>query len=530
MTFILLQKYLSAIDRVILKYRLRVADMKYDVIIIGAGLGGLTAGATLAKRGKKVLLIEQHAIPGGCATTFKRKDYVVEVGLHELDGLDKDDSKTEIFKELGVFEGVEFIKLPEFYRYINARVDVVVPDDYREAIDVLIKHFPHEEKGIRKFFKVVIGLCREINRLPTKPWKMLLMLPVFPFLFPNIMFREKQNLGDLMDSIIRDEDLKLVLLANLAYYHDDPYTMSLLFYGTAQGSYFSGGGHFIKGGSQKLSDYLASVIIDNAGEVIYKHMVTAIITENGRAVGVRYKKKSDDDSEIKEASGSFVIANAAIPNVVNELLPPSAARDRLAAEIAGQEIACSLLSIYLGFKKAPKELGNRYYSTFVSGEGLSSQSEWAASHKWDFSKRGYVFVDYSQIDARLAPEGKGLGVIVTVDYLSDWENLPPEEYKAKKEDVAQVLIARLDKLVPGIKDEIEYYEVGTPKTIKRYTLNPQGTAYGFAQTPGQAGRKRIPQRAPIENLYFASAWTMPGHGFSGAIMSGYLCAEAISKK
>ena len=139
-------------------------------------------------------------------------------------------------------------------------------------------------------------------------------------------------------------------------------------------------------------------------------------------------------------------------------------------------------------------------------------------------------MDYSQIDSGLAPEGKAVGVIVTIDYLSNWENLSPEEYKAKKEEVARMYIDRLDKLVPGIKEEIEYYEVGTPKTIKRYTLNPGGTPYGFAQTPDQAGRKRIQQRSPVENLYFASAWAMPGHGFSGVIMGGYLCAEEILKK
>ena len=96
--------------------------------------------------------------------------------------------------------------------------------------------------------------------------------------------------------------------------------------------------------------------------------------------------------------------------------------------------------------------------------------------------------------------------------------------------MAQVFIERLDKLIPGIKEEIELYEVGTSKTIKRYTLNPEGTAYGFAQIPKQAGRKRIQQKSPIEKLYFASAWTMPGHGFSGAIIGGYRCAEEILKR
>jgi all-trans-retinol 13,14-reductase len=228
--------------------------MNYDVIIIGSGLGGLTAGAKLSKEGKKVLLIEQHTIPGGCATTFRRKDFSVEVGLHEIDNLNDEDPKTKILQELGVLKHVEFLRVPEFYRYINSRVDIVLPDNYNQAIDVLIKRFPHEEKGIRRFFKVILGSCREANRIPRKRWKFLLHLLLFPILYPNVLRFENRTLGPFLDATIQDEDLKLVLLANLGYYHDDPYTMSLLFYAIAQGSYFSGGGYFIKGGSQKLSN------------------------------------------------------------------------------------------------------------------------------------------------------------------------------------------------------------------------------------------------------------------------------------
>jgi phytoene dehydrogenase-like protein len=503
--------------------------MKYDVIIIGAGLGGLTAGAKLAKDGKKVLMIEQHTVPGGCATTFKRKDFIVEAGLHEMDGLDDGDPKRKIFRDLGVFDHVEFVRVPDFYRFTNQRIDIVIPDNPTKAIDVLVKRFPRDEKGIRKFFGIILNLRKELNRYPRGKWKTLALLPVFPILYPNVVFRENQTVGKLLDSLIHDEDLKLVLLANLGYYHDNPYTMSLLTYALAQASYFIGGGHYIKGGSQKLSDYLASVIKNNGGEVILRHLVTGIITEDNKAVGVKYRKTSGSNAETQEAFADYIVANAAIPNVVNELLPPSEVKNRLASDIAKQEIACSLTTVYLGFKKPPTELGNKHYSTIVFSENMTTQSEFIkrTGEDWSWSNRGFAFVDYSQIDSRLAPQGKGLGVICTSDYLSDWENLSKEEYKTKKEEVARILTERLNKVIPGIKDEIEYCEVSTPKTIKRYTLNPQGTAYGFAQIPKQAGRKRIRHKSPIDNLYFASAWTYPAHGFTGTILGGYWCAEEI---
>jgi len=504
--------------------------MKYDVIVIGGGLGGLTAGTKLAKEGKKVLLIEQHTIPGGCATTFQRKEFKVEVGLHEIDGMNEDDPKTKVFQELGVYNHVQFVRVPEFYRFINSRVDIVLPDNYIDAIDVLIKKFPHEEKGIRRFFNVILGLHREANRMPRKKWKFLLQLLIFPILYPNIFRRENQTLGPFLDAVIQDEDLKLVLLANLGYYHDNPYTMSLLFYAVAQGSYFSGGGYFVKGGSQELSNYLSEVIRTNGGEVLLRHLVTGILVDSNRAIGVRYRKTSGNHVETLEAYGKFIIANAAIPNVVNELLPPCQGRDKLAEMIRDQMIACSLFSVYLGFKKSPKELGNKHYSTFVGTENITSQKQVAEGMKSDFSLRGFVFVDYSQIESQLAPDGKALGVICTMDYLADWEHLSREDYKRKKDGTAQTLIGRLDKLIPGIKEEIEYCEVATAKTIKRYTLNPEGTPYGFAQIPQQAIRKRIQHKSPVENLYFASAWTMPGHGFSGTIMGGYWCAEDVLRK
>jgi len=114
-----------------------------------------------------------------------------------------------------------------------------------------------------------------------------------------------------------------------------------------------------------------------------------------------------------------------------------------------------------------------------------------------------------------------------MDYLSDWDNLPEEEYKIKKKRVGGIFVERLEKLIPGIKEQIDYYEVATAKTVKRYTLNPGGAVYGFAQTPERVRNEKIQS---VENLHFASAWTKIGGGFSGAIFSGYLCAIDVLRK
>lgn len=502
--------------------------MNYDAVIIGGGLGGLTAGAKLAKAGQRVLLVEQHAVVGGCATTFRRKDFTVEVGLHEMDGPVPGDIKTELFAELGIRQHVKMARVPEFYRFVNGRVDVVVPDDARAAELALIERFPHEAKGIKRFFKTILRIRREIQRIP-HGWKMLLALPLAPVLFPTVMLAERRTVGQLVDQVIDDEDLKLVLLANLGYYHDDPHTLSLLLYGAAQGGYYEGGGYYVKGGSQLLSNHLASVIRDNGGEVVLRHLVTEILVEGGRAAGIRYRRRLGKDAQVKEARAGCVIANAAVPNVAEQLLPPSPARDQLREKIRGLQVGPSLLTVYLGFSRPPRELGNTCYSTFVYDEGVTRLKDWTRSNQYDFDRRTFVFVDYSQIDARLAPPSKALGVICTGDRLEDWEGLDRAAYRARKAEAARMLLARLEQLVPGIGETIEYQEVATARTVKRFTLNPQGTAYGYAQIPSQVGRNRLSQRSPLPGLYFASAWSEPGHGFSGAMIGGYICAKRILK-
>jgi phytoene dehydrogenase-like protein len=477
--------------------------MKYDIIIIGAGLGGLTAGAKLAKEGKKVLLIEQHKIPGGCATTFKRGDFTMEVGLHEMDGPSPRDMKTRIFNELDVFDNVRFIKVPEFYHFVNDRINITIPHDPEEAIKKLKGLFPEDTEGIETFFNKILNPKKK----PTENTD-----PI------------EKSLGEFLDSIIQNEDLKLVLLGNLGYFHDDPYSISLTYYSVAQGSYFNGGASFIYNGSQILSDHLSDFIQKHGGTVLLDHIVTEIFQEDKKLAGVTYMKKSTS-SELIRVYADEIVANAAMPNIA-ELLPEESGI-KLKKEIQNQTTGASLLTIYFGFKKPLKTIGNQHYSTFVFDSSIKTQADIIKNNKGDFHKRSFTFIDYGQIDSGLAPEGKSVGAICCIDYLNDWEHLTQQDYKEKKEKVAEIFIGRLEKLIPGIKDAIDYYEVATSSTIKRYTLNPGGAVYGFAQTPF---KPVLDTSGIADNLHFASAWGKTGGGFSGAIYSGFLCAYNILRK
>ncbi len=506
---------------------MHIQPKKYDIIIIGSGLGGLTAGAKLAKDGKKVLLIEQHHKPGGCATTFKRKCYTMEVGLHALDGLDTNDPKRKLLEELGVFEHVEFVTAPEFYRIKNKRIDISIPNSRDKAIKLLIKKFPQEERGIKKFFRTIHAIQRENNRLPLVRWKLFVLLPFFPILFPNIFFNTFKTIGKFLNNEITNDDLKIILAGNILYYHDDPLTMSLIYFSVAQASFYNGGSHYIKEGSQKLSDYLAQVVKENNGEILFNHQAEKILSKKGRAIGVQYAPLSAKNSEKLYAKAKIIIANTAIPNAAAMLCGKE--QQRLKKKIQHLRSPCSLMAVYIGFKSNLQELGNEHYSTFLMNDRIKKLSDMKKNFRDTFSERSFFFTDYGQIDSGLAPRSKAVGTASTADYFVDWEKLDQEAYTKKKEEVAQALFKRLECLLPGITDKIDHYEVGTPKTIQRFTRNPHGIVYGFAQLPRQAGIFRLPCKSPVKNLYFASAWASPGGGFTGAMLSGWLCAHEVAR-
>lgn len=479
--------------------------MKYDVIIIGAGLGGLTAGATLAREGKKVLLLEQHDRPGGCATTFKRRDFTMEVGLHEMDGLHPGDTKTRIFRELGIFDRVTFLELPEFYRFYNGRQDLVIPHDAALASGILKEAFPGEENGIDSYFYHLLNARRIMVQHRGQPEK---------------------SIGAFLDEIITNDDLKLVLLGNLAYFHDDPYSLSWLYYLTAQGSYFQGRANFIRGGSQQLSNALKEIIEEHGGEVRVNCLVTSIDYQGSLPAGVTFRMVRGKEQGSSSVSGKEIIVNAAVPTLAGHLLSPADGK-KLSENLTGNQIGASLLTVYFGFKKPLRELGYTHYSTFVFDPTVNFQKDIPENNHADFGKRSFTLVDYSQVDAGLAPEGKGVGAVCCVDYPEDWEDLDKEEYERLKGDVADTFSERCERLIPGFMNAVEYAEVGTALTVERFTRNPRGAVYGFAQHPDRptAYLKALP-----ENVHIASAWGKYGGGFSGAILCGYMTASELLRR
>ena len=423
--------------------------MKYNTIVIGGGLAGLTAGAILTKFGKKVLLLEQHHKPGGCATTFKRGDFIIEVGLHEMSGLAENGTPLQIFDMLDVNHQVEFLQVPEYYAVLSDREKFVLPHGYDAATKALIDRYPEDEKGIKRFMKLIANIRKEGVKLPRTPLKRKLIYPFMPLLYPNIVEASRHTVGSWLDKYITNENAKLDLVAHIGYWGDDPYTLSMFYYGLPQSGFIESGGHFIKGGSQQLSNHLAAYIEKHGGSVLLGKKADKIVTHNGQVTAVTFRDSFNESLEPVTIPCDNVVANCAIPLVPDMLDEPHATS--LKQQISSKTISCSLLCLYLGFKTDVEAFGVKHYSNVIEGDDVKTLKDVHPNQLGDWSKRSFIFVDYGKIDAQLAPPDKSVGAICGVDYLKNWDGLSKDEYKAKKEEVAQVLLQRLEKQFPGIR-------------------------------------------------------------------------------
>src|SRR5712664_2793692 len=268
---------------------------RYDVVVIGAGLGGLTAGAILARAGRKVIVIDRSNAVGGAASSYKSGDLFVEGSLHETsDPHDPRDPKHSVLMRAGVIDAVKWIPGGALYEARGGPLDqpFVMPDNFDAAKRALTERFPEARAGIHQMLGEMERIASAMGTLsqgtdafrnPRKTLGALLKL------VPAV--RDwRLSLSQKLDRIFDDnEAAKCALAANLSYYHDDPATLWWIYCAMAQGSYLLSGGRFVRGGSQRLSSALARAIRVAGGEVLVRRVVSHIaLDRQGHASAVTH--------------------------------------------------------------------------------------------------------------------------------------------------------------------------------------------------------------------------------------------------
>ena len=204
---------------------------QFDAIIVGSGLGGLTAAATLAKNGCQVAVFERHSQPGGYATTFFRDDFEFEVSLHAMSGIGTSENPGPLYafyEKLGILDKVNFIPMDDLYRTIGEGVDITVPKHPEKAEAALIAAFPHEATGIHALIDQMMTVGEEVQLIReggygTSPLSTLAR-------FPSLAHAAGTTVSDVMDELIGDQKVKLVLGQRWGYFGLPPARLSFLLF------------------------------------------------------------------------------------------------------------------------------------------------------------------------------------------------------------------------------------------------------------------------------------------------------------
>jgi phytoene dehydrogenase-like protein len=397
------------------------------------------------------------------------------------------------------------------------------------AKEATLRRFPRSAKGIEHFFDTlqsVRAAFRSVDRPRELGW-WLRHGPGVAAQFVPVIRNARHSVASFFDTAMdTDEGAKIALAANLCYLDNDPARLWFLVFAMVQASYLSGGGHYLQGGSQALTDALLEVIHAAGGETLAERTVTAILLDDaGRVTGVEHRGP-DGTSEV--ARVPLVFGNAA-PHVLADMLPATP-RQTFVETFNHRELSTSLFVVSLGMQRRPSELGVRSYSTFLYPDWMRSLREIRdCVPLLGAAPSGRVpmitMVDYSALDTRLNTSPPYLCSFTGVDRLENWSTLSPDEYHTRREQWMDALIAAVDREFPGFAGAVVQREMSTALTMHRELNTPGGAVYGFAPAVPPHGIPRFPSaRTPVDGLWLASAFLFGG-GFSGAMMSGAVAAR-----
>jgi prolycopene isomerase len=494
---------------------------RFDAIVVGAGLGGLAAAARLARAGLKVRVLERHHQVGGYATTFYRDPYEFEVSLHELSGIGTAENPGPLYRTLealGVAERVRFLPIPHLYRSVAPAhgLDLRIPASREGALAALAAAFPDERAGLARLFARLFTIQAEIKAIGELGGSPSVLTALSRF--PAVSHAAATPLSTLLYRELKDPLARLAVGQIWSYFGLPPSKLSLALYAGGLTSYLTHGASYVEGKSQALSNAFAAVIEAAGGELSLGDGAARILTRAGRVTGV-----VSESGEALEAE--TIVANANPVSVALDLVGREHLPDSFLRRIAVTAPSLSTVCVYLGLAASAGELGLEDHEVFVNGT-VDLERQYEATQRLA-PPDSFLLTAYNVVDPGFSPAGTAVAVLVALTDGRAWQGLDPRDYPELKQRFAESLVEQAGRLYPRLPASIEVLSVSTPVTNMRYTGNPGGAIYGFANTPAENPAFRLEQKGPLEGLWFAGAWTRPGGGFEPVISSGLGAAEAI---
>jgi len=508
----------------------------YDVIIIGAGMGGLTSGAWLAHKGMKVLVVEQNIQPGGLCSSYKRNGFNFTPAASIITGTTKKDGVFfRLVKQLGIDTELECIPLEQGYHVHMPDFDYMLysgGDEARERlIERLVELFPNEKTGIRGFFNKLVTIYQQADYaafLGTSPGDVARIL----FKCPTLVKNMGKGIVPFVNDFVSDPKLKAVLSINSTCANLPPSRMALVGIAGLLIERGLSNPHF-KGGAQAVPDAFTKSIRENGGEVLLGHLAKEILVEHSTAYGVRvctsprlFSEGDDhEQDEIKEFRGKYVVSNVAARQTFMQLVGEEKMGRKFINKLNRMEPTPPFAALFLGLDMDLKSMGlvpalHIHSSTYDTDEHFKNVAAKMVNENGRDPFFRFQLAPLS--DSTSAPPGKSALIIHTIPVPSEgWNN---REWRNKAVDL---MIKRAEKCIPGLSSKIVYQELWTPETLDTYAMSGTDASIGWALSPQQVGPKRLAQQTPVNNLFLSGHWTQPAIGVMSTVISGLKAANMI---
>jgi all-trans-retinol 13,14-reductase len=520
-----MQRYFSSYSSALLR-------QNFDAIVIGSGVSGLATAIYLSKHGKKVLVLEQHNIPGGFTHTFHRKQFEWDIGVHYIGNLQEENSNLKKTFEYLTGNQLQWESMGEVYEKIIFGNEIF---HYVAGLEKqkqnLINYFPKEKKAIEKYYDLLISFQGKVamyfgeKAMPfwlSKSIGWLLRIPIRPYF--------KKSTYDTLSSFIKNEKLLYLLCAQCGNYGLPPKKSPFAIHAIVAGHYVEGGWYPV-GGSAQINLKMAEHLQQHGGVIACSAMVKKILLKDKRAVGVELQNGD-------RLSSNIIVSTVGIFNTYCHLLAHEELFRQERLLFQNMEPSVAHICVSVGLNKGDKELNLPKHNIWCFPHGnidtaLEEYTDW--QHQ---EPPLYYFSFPSAKDPhwqRQNPHLSTIQIIVPARYewFKQWENTRwgkrGSEYERVKEIIARFVINKLHEVLPQTAGAIEMYDVSSPLSTRHFNNYAHGEIYGLEQSGKRFLESKIRIHTKAKGLYL-SGQDITCVGVGGALASATITASTILRK
>ncbi len=515
------------------KQKPEVAE-RYDVIVIGSGMGSLTTAAILAKEGRSVLVLERHCAAGGFTHVFKRKGFEWDVGIHYIGEVQNKDSVVRRLFDYISDSGIEWADMGEVYdKIVIGEKSFDFVKGVQNFKDKLGEYFPGEKAAIDEYVSLVFASTKTAQKFYTdKALPPLVSKLIGGFMRKPFYKYSDRTTYDVLKSLTDNEELIKVLAGQYGDYGVTPRKSSFAMHASVARHYF-GGGSFPVGGSSEIVKNIDPIIERSGGTILVRAEVRQVLIENNRATGVEMA-----DGRIFTADK--IVSGAGLITTYQKLLPAeTVAKHRLSEQLQNVAPSVAHACLYIGLKGTPDELHLPKTNCWIYPDD-ADHDECVTRYMDDIEQPfPMVYISYPSAKDPDFPNrhpGRSTVDIITLapfELFAEWNGTRwmkrGDEYKELKESIAQRLLAELYKQQPQLEGSIEHYELSTPLTTQHFVNYEKGEIYGLDATPSRFRQDFLKPRTPIKNFYLTGQ-DIVTCGVAAALFSGVLTATAMTGK